>query len=76
MARSGASAFICVRVSTFASVPLRPRPCLYVRVREFTFVRVHIIKRPDASGRIDNDASGRIFRSRTFEMHYIHVYFI
>ena len=62
--------FVCVRASMSASVRLRSRPCLYVRVRESAFVRVHIIKRPEASGRIDNDASGCVFRSRTFVMHY------
>ena len=75
------SAFARVRLRSFASVRLRPHPCVYVRVRASTFasvclrprpcVRVHIIKLPDASGRIDNDASGRVFRSRTFEMHYM-----
>ena len=62
--------FVCVRASMSASVRLCSRPCLYVRVRESAFVRVHIIKRPEASGRIDNDASGCVFRSRTFVMHY------
>ena len=70
MARSRAR----VRLRSFVSVRLRPRPCIYVRVRESAFVRVHIIKRPDASGCIDNDASGRVVRSRTFEMHYICIY--
>ena len=55
------------------SVRLRPCPCLYVRIRESAFVCVHIIKRPDASGCIDNDASGRVFRSRTFDMHYMYI---
>ena len=75
MACSRASAFICVHASMSVSMRLRSRPCLYVRVRvrESAFVCVHIIKRPDASGCIDNDASGRVFHSRTFEMHYMYV---
>ena len=71
MACSRASAFICVHASTSVSMRLRSCPCLYVRVRESVFVRVHIIKLPDASGCIDNDASGPVFHSRTFEMHYM-----
>ena len=59
-----------VRLRSFASVRLHSCPCLYVRVRESAFVRVHIIKRPDESGCIDNDASGRVFRSKTFEMYF------
>ena len=46
------------------------RACAFVRVRVCTYVCVHIIKRPDASGRMKSFASGRVFRSRTFEMYY------
>ena len=42
-----------------------------IRVRASAFVCVHIIKSPDASAHIINGASGRVFRSRTFEMHYM-----
>ena len=58
--------YVRVRVSTSASVHLRSRQCVYVHVRASAFIRVHIIKLPDASG--------RVFLSRTFEMHYIYMY--
>ena len=58
-----------------ASVHARLHPCLCACVcacvRTSAIVRVHIIKRPDASGRMKSFASGRVFRSRTFEMYYI-----
>ena len=72
--------YVCVRACTSASVPIRLRPCPYVcvralasafvRVRASAFVCVHIIKSPDASARIISNASGRVFRSRTFEVYY------
>ena len=73
--------YVCVRAHTCAFVHVRLCPCLcvcvralasaFVRVRASAFVCVHMIKSPDASARIISDASGRVFRSRTFEMHYI-----
>ena len=73
--------YVCVRAHTCAFVHVRLRPCPYicvrtlasafVRVRASAFVCVHIIKSPDASARIISDASGRVFRSRTFEVYYI-----
>ena len=75
------SASVLVRACTSASVPIRVRSCMYVcvralasafvHVRASAFVCVHIIKSPDASARIISDASGRVFRSRTFEVYYI-----
>ena len=72
--------YVCVRAHTCAFVHVRLHPCPYVcvralasafvRVRASTFVCVHIIKSPDASARIISDASGRVFRSRTFEVYY------
>ena len=53
-----------------ASVHARLRPCLCACVRMSAIVRVHIIKHPDVSGRMKSFASGRVFRSRTFEMYY------
>ena len=44
-----------------------------VRQRVFAFVRVRIIKRPDASTRMIGTASGRVFSSRTFEMYYTYL---
>ena len=73
--------YVCVRAHTCAFVDVRLRPCPYVCVRALAsafvrvcasvFVCVHIIKSPDASARIISDASGRVFRSRTFEVYYI-----
>ena len=72
--------FVCVHACSSASVHVRLRPCMlvcvracaraFVRVRALAYVRVHIIKRPDASGRMKSFASGRVFRSTTFEMYY------
>ena len=76
------SASVLVRACTPESVPIRVRSCMYVCVRAHTSafvplrlrscvcVCVHIIKSPDASARIISDASGRVFRSRTFEVYY------
>ena len=72
--------YVCIRACTSASVPIRVHSCMYVcvralasafvRVHAFAFVCVHIIKSPDASSRIISDASGCVFRSRTFEVYY------
>ena len=72
--------YICVRAHTCAFVHVRLRSCPYVcvralasafvHVRASVFVCIHIIKSPDASARIISDASGRVFRSRTFEVYY------
>ena len=68
--------------NTSASVFIRPRTCMYdcvcahmcasVRVRVSALVCIHIIKSLDTSAHIKIDASGRVFHSRTFEMHYIY----
>ena len=57
------SASVLVRACTSASVPICLRSCVCVRC-------VHLIKSPDASARIISNASGRVFRSRTFEVYY------
>ena len=72
--------YVCVRTHTCAFVHVRLRTCPYVcvralasafvRVRASAFVCVHIIKSADASACIISDASGRVFRSRTFEVYY------
>ena len=62
--------FVCVCACSSASVPVCVRSCVCACVRTSAIVRVHIIKRPDASGRMKSFASGRVFRSRTFEMYY------
>ena len=72
------SASVPIRVRSCMYVRLRPCPyvCIRalasasVRVCASAFVCVHIIRSPDASARIISDASGCVFRSRTFEMHY------
>ena len=78
-----ACTYVSVRAHTCAFVHVRLRPCPYVCVRALAsafvcvrasaFVCVHIIKSPDVSARIISDASGCVFRSRTFEMHYTYI---
>ena len=63
--------YVCVRACTSASVPICLRLCPCVCIRACVCVCVHIIKSPDASARIISDASGRVFRSKTFEVYYI-----
>ena len=48
-----------------------PDTCVFVRVHASVFVYIRVIKSPDAAARIISDASGRVFRSRTFETHYM-----
>ena len=62
--------YVCIRACACESVRVRVRSCVCVRQRVFAFVRVRIIKRPDASTRMIGTASGRVFSSRTFEMYY------
>ena len=78
----------CVCSRTCASVRvnpiIRPRPSSYTLVRACTsasahscvFVCIHIIKSPDASACIISDASGCVFRSRTFKTHYTSIYIV
>ena len=66
------SSYTLVRACTSSSVPIR----VFVRVRAPAFVCIHIIKSPDASACIISDASGCVFRSRTFKTHYTSIYII
>ena len=70
------SVFVHSRPSSYVLVrecmsPSVPDTCVFVRVHASAFVYIRVIKSPDASARIISDASGRIFRSRTFETHYM-----
>ena len=64
------SSYVHVRLRPCPYVCIRALASAFVHVRASAFVCVHIIKSPDASACIISDASGRVFRSRTFKMHY------
>ena len=79
--------FTCVRVrslkshnmGTDADVHARTHTYGHGRRRTCTYEDgrgrcIHIIKSPDASARIISDTSGRVFRSRTFEVYYMYNY--